>query len=340
MIRTLNAIARGSRLPIRRQAVIALIAVLLPVAGQAAGTIAGTDITNTAEASYEIGGTPVTQSSNTVTISVDEIIDATLVLQSPRVVVATPESNAVLLFSLTNTGNGPETFSLTVANNDAGDDFDPIAAATGIFFDTDGSGDLSVGDEAYVPGTNDPLLAADASVAILVVNDIPPGLTNGDIGRSILTATAATGSGAPGTVYPGAGTNGVNAVVGTSGASVSATGEYIVSDVRVAIAKSALVTDPFGGSEPVPGATITYSITVEVTGTGTAIALIVDDAIPADTSYTLNSITFNGVALSDAADGDAGFYDATAGNERVVVQIGDLNAASGLQTVVFSVTID
>ncbi|MEL7296611.1 MAG: hypothetical protein AAGJ86_03055 [Pseudomonadota bacterium] len=315
------------------------VAALIPADVLAEGTIAGTDIDNTASVSYDIGGTPVTQSSNTVTITVAETLNVVAVLQSPQVAVSPGDTNAPLVFTVTNTGNGPETFTLAVDNTDAADDFDPVAATPFAFFDSDDSGDLTPADEAYVPGTNDPLLDADQSVTVIVVNDIPAGLANGDIGRSALTATANTGSGTPGTVIPGAGTNGVDAVIGSTGATASASGEYIVSDVAVAFNKSATVSDPNGGDQPVPGATISYQITLEVSGTGTATALVVNDPIPTNTTYVPDSLTLNGVALTDAADGDVGQFD-DAGTPSITVTLGDIAAADGLQTIGFEVLID
>ena len=41
----------------------------------AVGTVAGTDIDNTAQVSYEVGGSPVTENSNTLTVTVAEILD-------------------------------------------------------------------------------------------------------------------------------------------------------------------------------------------------------------------------------------------------------------------------
>lgn len=316
--------------------------VLLTMAGQAAaeGTLAGTDILNTAEVSYELDGTQISQTSNTVTITVDEILDVAVVLQSPQVTVSPGQTGAVLVYTLTNTGNGPEQFNLSVINNDAADDFDPVAQSPAIFFDTDGSGDLSAADDPYVPGSNDPLLAADESITLFVVNDIPAGLTNGQVGRSALNAAADTGTGAPGTVFAGAGEGGGDAVAGASGAEDQAVGEYIVSDVTVALNKSALVVDQFGGSAPTPGATITYTITVSVTGTGTATAAGVTDPIPANTTYQPGSLTLNGAALSDAADADEGAFNNTPPNGEVSVTLGDLVEADGIQTITFSVQIN
>ena len=51
------------------------------------------------------------------------------------------------------------------------------------------------------------------------------------------------------------------------------------------------------------------------------------------------SLSLNGVALSDAADGDAGAYEASP-VARVRVALGDLAAADGAQTITFDVLID
>jgi len=105
------------------------------------------------------------------------------------------------------------------------------------------------------------------------------------------------------------------------------------------VVKSQVVTDPFGGNEPIPGATITYTITVEVASIGTATASVLSDPIPTYTTFVPNSITLNAAALSDATDADAGELN-TGGAATVVVRLGDLTQADGIQTVVFQVTID
>jgi uncharacterized repeat protein (TIGR01451 family) len=305
----------------------------------AVGTVAGTDIDNTAQVSYEVDGNPVSENSNTLTVTVAEILDVDVTLQSPQVLVSPGDSNQELLFTVTNVGNGSEAFALLINSALAGDDFDPTPATPSIYFDTDGSGDLSPGDTPYNPGTNDPVLSPDASVDILLANDIPAGVVDGDIGQSELTATAATGSGAPGDVVAGAGDNGVDAVVGANGASDADSGEYVVSDVELEALKSATVLDPFGGTQPVPAAQITYQVVVTVMGSGMATNTAVSDLIPPNTTYVPGSITLNGGALTDTPDGDAGAFIAS-GTPTVTVQLGDIDQASGPQTVTFSVVID
>jgi uncharacterized repeat protein (TIGR01451 family) len=305
----------------------------------AAGTAAGTSIQNTAQVTYTVGGSQVTTPSNTNAITVAERLDVNVTLQSGPVSVQGGQVRRELVLRVTNTGNGDEAFQLAMTSVIGGDNFDPTPSSPAIYFDTDASGTLTAGDTAYVPGTNDPLLVPDAFVIVLVVNDIPTGLANGAIGRSRLTAQAKTGTGAPGTVFAGLGTGGVDAVVGSSGASSNATGEYVVSDVSLSNVKSATVLDPFGGTEPIPGARITYQILVNATGTGSAANAVIDDAIPANTTFVPGSLRLNAVALSDATDADAGEFIPGV-NPGVRVHLGNLAAAAGTQTVLFQVTIN
>ncbi len=304
-----------------------------------AGTAVGTSIVNTATVDYDLGGTPLSVSSNTTTITVAERLDVIVTLQSGQVLVQPSDVNRALLFTVTNTGNGSELIALAMNSVVAGDDFDPTPAVPEIYFDTDSSGDLSPGDIAYNPGVNEPNLPADGSVDVLIVNDIPGAVVNSDIGRSELIASAATGTGVPGTVFAGQGDGGTDAVVGTTGATDTDTGEYLVSDVTLDVIKTQLVTDQFGGTQPIPGATLTYTITVEVTNAGTATASVLSDPIPTFTTFEPGSITLNGGPITDAIDADAGELD-TSGAATVVVRLGDLTAADGIQTIVFAVLID
>ena len=159
---------------------------------------------------------------------------------------------------------------------------------------------------------------------------------NGDRGDSQLTATSLTGTGAPGTVFPGLGDGGVDAMAGTSGGDGDDTGSYLVSDVSVAVIKSATVADPFGGIQPVPGATITYSVAVAVTGSGTAASIVITDPMPANTTYVPGSIALNAAPLTDAADADAAQFAAN----QVTVSLGDIAGGSPTDTITFDVTID
>ena len=309
------------------------------VPAHAVGVAAGTSINNTAEVSYNVGTVTTVATSNTATVTVAEILDVVVTAQTPSVAVSAGDTQAELVFRVTNTGNGPETFRLVMDSVIGGDEFDPVPASPSIYFDTDGSGDLSAGDTPYVVGSNDPTLAADAFVTVLVVNDIPAGVLDTNRGFSRLVADARTGTGAPGTTFAGQGVGGTDAVVGTTGADGDAQAQYLVAGITVNALKSQVVVDQFGGANPVPGARINYTIVVSATGSGSATASEFNDNIPANTTYVPGTLRLNTVALTDGADADAGLFEATP-VPRVRVTLGTLTQAGGSQTIEFAVTIN
>ncbi len=136
----------------------------------------------------------------------------------------------------------------------------------------------------------------------------------------------------------GAGDGGTDAVVGSSGGSADGIGTYVASTVVVSVVKSAVIADPFGGAEPVPGAVISYSIAVTVSVSGPALSVVITDLIPADTTYNTGTLTLNAAPLTDAADADAGDVGGTTPG-TVTVNLGDLPVGS-LETVAFEVTIN
>ncbi len=310
------------------------VALALPLQAEAAGTRAGSTISNTASASYDTGGGTQTVDSNQVDLRVDELLDVTVDSSDPADVPTTPGATAQLLtFSVTNNGNGEESFALSTVANGGGDDYDP--AVTQIYIDNgDGVFDANT-DTLYTPGANDPVLDPDESVTIFVLSTTPGGVADGDRGTVSLVAASRTGTGAPGTSFAGQGEGGGDAVVGSTGADGQDQGAYVVSAATVSLVKSAVIVDPFGGSEPVPGATITYTIVATVAGSGSVNGLAITDNIPADTSYVAGSITLGGAAQTDAADADAGDYNGT----RINVALGTV-AGGQTRTVTFRTTID
>jgi uncharacterized repeat protein (TIGR01451 family) len=244
----------------------------------------------------------------------------------------------ILTFLVTNNGNGTDTYALAAVNNLGGDTFDPIFVSLILDSNENGLYDNGI-DQPYVAGINDPVLAADSSLAVFALNDIPAGLNDGDTGDMQLTATSKTGIGDPGTVIADAGECGNNAVIGGSGGESSDTGRYVKSGVLVALTKSAEVSDPHGGSEPIPGATITYTIEVNVSGSGVANNLDIADPIPANTTYLPGSLTLDSSGLTDELDLDPGDVGGTI-TGTVTVRLGDVVAGGGIRTITFTVTIN
>lgn len=328
-------------------AVAAFSLALIPTTAHAAGTLAGTAIKNTATATYDDGSGPQTKSSNEVTLTVDELLDVTVASTNTADVPTAPgDTNDYLTFTVTNNGNGSEAFTLGTISNNGGDDYDPTAVQ--IFIDSNDDGDYDPGiDVQYTPGSNDPVLAPDASVRVFVLATTPPSgttagtVSDGDRAQVLLTAESNTvlangNNNTPGTTISGAGTGGSNAVVGATGADGEDDGFFQVSAATVSLVKSAVVTDQFGGSDPVPGATITYTIVATVNGSGSITGLTVADPIPAGTTYKPSTITFGGTAQTDATDSDAGRF---ASNTVTVVAPGAV-AGGQTRTVTFAVTIN
>ena len=305
-----------------------------PTPAFAAGTRAGTTISNTATASFDNGSGTQTIDSNRVDLRVDERLDVTVASGNPSDVPTVPGATGqVLTFSVTNTGNGQEAFGLSTIANVGGDNYDPVV--TQIYIDNgDGIFDSST-DTLYAPGTNDPVLNPDQSVRVFVIATTPGAVVDGNRGIVTLVAAAKTGTGAPGTSFAGQGEGGGDAIVGSTGADGQDNGAFRVAAATVTLVKSATVVDPFGGSEPLPGATITYTITATVAGSGSVNGLAITDNIPANTAYVAGSIALGGSGLTDAADTDAGDYNGT----RIRVGLGTV-AGGQTRTVTFQTRIN
>ena len=313
-------------------ALVTLGAIIAPGVAHATGVSAGTLIQNTATATYTSGASGGTIQSNTVTVKVDELLDVAVagLTTTPAIAGA---GNVVLEYSVTNTGNGPEAFDLVVNPAVAGNGFDAVVQQIVV---DNGNGIYEPGIDLVLPaGTPTPLIAADGSVKIFVIVSLPAGATDGQTSQVQLTANAVTGTGTPGTVFAGQGDGGGDAVVGSSTASKNANDALIASLATVSLVKSASVVDPFGGSQPVPGAVVTYTLTATVNGSGQADALHVTDVIPAGTTYQAGTLTLDSAALTDANDVDAGQASASG----VDVNLGTVAGGSS-KVVKFNVKIN
>lgn len=299
----------------------------------AGGTSAGTVVSNTASATYDESGTPRTVQSNTVTLLVDELLDVTATTLGSGTATVTSSATA-LPFHIANTGNSDETFALAATSAVAGNGFD--ATVEGIVIDSNANGVYDAGvDQILATGAATPSLAADGGLTVFVLVSLPVATADGATGEVRLTASAATGSGTPGTAFAGSGTGGGDAVVGLSTATANALAPVVARSAAVTLSKSAAIVDPFGTQRIVPGTVITYSLLAQVAGTGSVPGLRITDAIPSGTSYRPGTLTLDGAAVTDAADGDAGQASAS-GVDVALATI----AAGTSRTVTFKVTIN
>ena len=257
---------------------LTLILCLPTTVAQAVGTPAGTLINSQAVVNYTQTGQDMTTVSNLLSLPVNEVLDFTLAWQDAADVPVYPgDPTATLTYRLQNTGNGWETFLLTVISALSGDDFDPLSPA--IHLDTNGNGVYDpLLDDRYTEGANDPELAADEPLTVFLVGQVPLDLATGDRGHLKLAVGSEEGYGVPGTVIHSQGDNGTDAIIGPGGGFAEATGTMRLAAVQVNLAKTAVVLS--GSGQVLAAGTadttsvITYTIAVTVTGNGTAMTAI------------------------------------------------------------------
>ena len=299
----------------------------------AAGTSAGTLITNTATATFTSGAATGSVTSNTVTVKVDDLINVAVAGLNGSPVAS--NTSATLSYSVTNPGNGAGTFTLTADPAVAGNAFNGTIQTIAV--DSNGNGIYDPGiDTVVANGAASPSIPVDGSIKVFVIVSLPTSATDGQTSQVRLTAASTIGTGAPGTVFAGRGVGGSDAVVGLTGAQANGLDAIVASLASVTLTKSAAIADPFGGTTPVPGATVTYALVSHVTGSGTANGVQVTDSIPAGTTYQAGSLTLAGTALTDASDGDAGAASASG----ISVSLGNIVGGSADKTVTFKVKIN
>lgn len=318
--------------PLFATSLVALFTISSPA--YAEGVSAGTLIENTATATYDDGEANKTVDSNTVTVQVDELLDVTVTsLDSGP--IGTAPGEAVLTFEVTNTGNGPEAFTLTANPAVAANDFD--TDITNIAVDTNGNGTYDPGVDAILTGPETTaVLASDEATTVFVIVEVPSDAADSEASEVELLAEAVTGTGDPGTTFAGEGVDGGDAIVGTTEAQGSAVGSLIVGITTVDLDKSVSVADPFGGTSAVPGSVASFTITATVSGSGSVDDLIVTDAIPEGTTYSAGSLSLDGNPLTDASGDDAGEASDADG---IIVDLGTVSGGT-VQTITFDVTVD
>lgn len=267
----------------------------------AAGTVAGTQVSNTATVEFTVGGVPqVAVPSAPVVFTVDRKVDMLVAEDGSSFTTSRPGQNdQVLSFLVTNEGNQVQDFLLTATDGNGNtvtfgaitetDDFDATAPTPpGIWIDSDGSGDFDSALDTEVAYLDD--LAADGVVRVFIVRNIGPSVTDGSASFLTLSAQAVENSGTP--AAPGAPLvedAGANVLEDAPGAEQivfadddgsltggsdglrdglhSAVDGYIVRSSQITISKSAVVvSDPFGAVAPnaksIPGSIVEYTLVI------------------------------------------------------------------------------
>jgi len=322
----------------------------------AAGTRAGTTITNTVTVNYNVSGNAQNAVQASDTFTVDQRVNVNVTAITTPVTVSPNQTNQVLAFDVTNLGNDTVDLALTTALR--GGTAANISNIR-VFRDTNGNRQLDAAEITAGAITYLDEVAEDATVAVLVVSDIGINAVNGNTFDVALTAAAHTDgtTGSLGTrilATSGANTAGIDNVLfdgaGVSDAAndgaFSAQGRYVVSGAVLTVAKtSRVVSDPVNGTTNpkfIPGATVEYCITVaNAAGAATATGVSLLDDLPADVLYSSAfGIFVNGNATCTA--GTAGGTFAAGGGvgsrDRITGTLSDV-AAGQTRSLYFRVTI-
>jgi uncharacterized repeat protein (TIGR01451 family) len=288
---------------------------LLSVAPVWAASPVEKSFTNVVTVDYCVADTPQPPLvSVTSLVLVNKIVRPILSCQNKSaVVVSSPSANDVLTFVLTNNGNSTEAFGLTRKNGGVSPYqahyvprnsalHDALNTPTGaIFLETNNLPGFQFGaDVAYLPGANDPKLAAGASQTIYVLSDTPV-VDVGAHGEVALTATALA---AP-ALERGQADQAGEVWWDSSTSQSSAIGMYSATGLGVLTAKSVGGHfDSVSNKSLVQGITMTYRVAVKLKGRGTTKNVVITDPVPVHLKYVPASISVNGVAQMDVGDVD------------------------------------
>ena len=255
-------------------ALVAGGAALMPTA-QAAAPTAGSNISNIATASYTDGnGAPKTVTSNEVKTTVLQV--GAFTLEQNGTATVTPNGTATISHTLSNNGNGTDSYTISLTQAQAPDDnFDLTNVHVYLDANKDGVPDNTTDLIGQTVSLN-----AGQSVGLVVVSTSPIAATAGQTAQYTLTATS---------TFDGTKDNDTDTVTVTNGAVLSMTKSASVSSVA-------------------DNGIITYTLTYKNTGNADATNVELDDQLDiSKVDYVAGKAQWSGSGttfLTDAAGGD------------------------------------
>jgi trimeric autotransporter adhesin len=286
---------------------VALALAMAGLAAHAAPPPAGTSISNQASATYsDASGITRTVTSNVVQTTVQQIASLTLAANGAQ--NATPGSVVYYPHTLTNTGNGTDSFNLTTSN--AGG----FSMASVQIFADNGSG-TPTGPAITSTGA----LAAGGIFKFIVVGTLPG------------TATAAQ----------------TNTITVTGTSVFDPTKVQSNTDVTTATTNAVVtLTKSASVSSGSAGTAITYTLTYTNTGNSTATAVAITDILPAGLTYTAGSARWSVTGATALSDGGGSSGSApntltsgyTLGTKTLLVTLNQVTAGQS-GTISFGATV-
>ena len=246
-------------------------------------TAAGTEIKNLATVSYEdSSGNSYTAQSNEAVVTVAQVYSAAINSTDTNL-TASPGQPVDLSYTLENTGNGTDTFVLSAADGIVGGD-SIDADSIAIYEDLNNNGQADAGE----PVISSVALTAGAIKSIVVRTDVPTSALGGDDLGITLTAQAEEGSGAAvaDSVTDLTTGKGPDTLDGTVESLITITGGAVVVSTKSSVHNPAT-------SE------IEYTVTIRNNGNADATSVMLQDAIPENTTYVANSATTSGLITSN-----------------------------------------
>ena len=279
----------------------------------AAAPAAGTNISNVASASYvDNTSTTRTVTSNEVKTTVLQVASFTLV--ADRTEIANPNSQVALKHTLTNTGNGADTFTLNLVNV-GGDDYD--FSNIRIYADADGNG---VADNNINLIGQTVSLNAGEAFNFVVVGTTSNTAADGALGKLNVTAVNVLST------TPAGGANA--ATTKTNVDTVKIANGPVVKVVKAASISTVKTTGT------VAERTIEYTLTYQNIGNAVATNVQIEDVLPANVTYVAGSGKWSGssTARSDADDAETGVkYKFDSGKVTASVDSIPVNATGTLK---------
>ncbi len=308
--RVTTTVKQGRSVWLRTGALLLLLSALFLSASRtlAAVPAAGTAIGNAASATYDDGSGTKIATSNTVTTIVAQVASFTLTAAQTK--PGAPGTTIYFPHTITNTGNGTDTFNLSATDVTSG-----TFNFSAIVLYPDANGDGIPDSLTTINSTG--ALAAGAEFKFVAAGVVPGSATDGQTDTITVTAQGTA------TTSPAAAQTNLD-VVNVSG--------QAVIDVNKAISA------PSGAAGSGP-----YSITLTYRNNGfaTATAVTLGDTLPAGMTYVAGSGRWSvsgATALTDAAAGDpAGITYQSAGNVVTAVVASVSPGVNG--TVTFQVNI-